>query len=151
MEQGEQLFCQLGHHYKATTERTLLGDAELKWPGAARLSTDLGTGLMGFIFQQGPCQVASASPCLRKHKCGTGTSLLTRGVLGGPDCKGMDTNSKMPTVGTLVPAPAARFKLSKSQRYPLPHISEQKFIVTSRSSLEMALAALMLPGAKRSY
>lgn len=42
MEQGGQPSCWLGHLYKATTEGTLLGDAVLKWLGAARLSTDLG-------------------------------------------------------------------------------------------------------------
>lgn len=65
----------------------------------------------------------------------------------------MDANSKMPSVGTLVPAPAASFKLFKSQRYPLPHISEQKVTIPAsdmgRKPLEMSVAALLLPGAKR--
>lgn len=69
-EQGGQP-CWLGHLYKATTEGTLLGDAVLKWLGAARLSTDLGAGLTRVIFQLGPCQVISASPCLWKPNCGT--------------------------------------------------------------------------------
>lgn len=153
MEQGGQPSCWLGHLYKATAEGTLLGDAVLEWLGAARLWTDLGAGLTGVISQLGPCQVISASPHLWKPKSGTGISLGTRGVLGGPECKGMDANSQMPGVGTLDPAPAASFKLFKNQHYPLPHISEKKVTIPT-SGLgskrpEMAVAALLLPGAKR--
>lgn len=120
--------------------------------GVARLSTDLSAGPAGVIVQRGPCQATSASPRPWKPKCGTGISLGTRGVLGGPECKGWMPPARCPAVGcwSQLLQPVSSFsRVGVVLCHPFPSRKSPSLHQAWRKPLEMAVAALLLPGAKR--
>lgn len=132
MEQGEQPSWWLGHLYKATTEGTLLET----WCGTVEHGPQRRSCWGDCPAGAVPGHQRLSPPVDTKvwHRDQFGNE---RGV-GRPRVQRMDATSTMPSSGTLVPAPAAGFKLFKSRCCPLPPVSEQKVTIPA-SGMEKTL------------